>query len=237
VKIQNLNDVLAHELRELLGAEECIDCELKKIIARVTDPELSECLMRYREQADGCRRRLKKVLSDLNEKPKALDCCAVQGMFEGLSDSMKAKKLGASLADIYAAGGTMKIIGYEIACHEDLITAARELGLDQLNVDEQLERNLDEHRETLTRLQRIAQRLLKEEVTFPSDDAVNTGVHPFREFDEDELEPVATPIEPEQQQSNRTGSAQAPSRSFDDEDEMEDEVPEESSQPARPKGW
>ncbi|HYF52141.1 MAG TPA: DUF892 family protein [Planctomycetota bacterium] len=216
MRIRNLNDVLARELRELLGAECHVYDGMKKLCKRVTDPELLQLLRHHRRETDLHIHRLKKILADVGVKPKALQSNAVTGMFRDVAQMLKRNDLNEHLADIYVLGSAMKIIGFEINSCETVLPAVRELGLNELHVADQLEEIVNADKAALSTLQRLGQRLLREEVAFPAPEPVSETANAAED----------APAEPGHDEFYN--DAHQPHYDFDD---FEDDIPEEGALP------
>jgi len=200
MKIRNLNDVLAQELRELLGAECCVYHGMKKLCKRVSDPELLHALRERRNEAQMQSDRLRAILADLDVKPKPIDSHAMEGIFQDINQALKS--ISGHLADIYILSAALKILNFEVNMYETLLPAVHELGLEEAHIAGQLEESLNAEKTALCAMQRLGQRLLKEgssseETTHqagadtdiePGHDEYYEDVHQPHEYDYDDTD-------------------------------------------------
>ncbi len=153
MKMQNLTDVLADELKDMYSAENQILKALPKM-AKASEGDLRTAFQQHEEQTRTHVQRLEQICKDLNMSPKGKKCAGMQGLIEegsevlgttGDKQAMEAALIGAA----------QRVEHYEIAAYGTARTHAQQLGFD--NAANLLEQTLHEERQTDDRLTKIAE--------------------------------------------------------------------------------
>lgn len=160
-EITNPRDLFLHELGDIMYVERALSTEvLPKLISEVEDEELRDALEQHLGQTKGHLRNVEQVFEALGETPHAEPCLG----FEGLKAEHE-KLIGESspdLVDSVDLGAAARTECYEIAAYEGLRRMAKAMGEDEA-VD-LLDRNLEEEKEALRLVEKIATRVSKESV-------------------------------------------------------------------------
>ena len=152
-------DLFLHELGDIMYVEQKLSTEvLPKLISEVTDDEFRDALEQHLEQTKRHLANVEKVFDELGESPHAEQCIG----FEGLKSEHDKLLSEASpdLVDSIDLGAAARTECYEIAAYEGLRRMAKAMGEDKA-VD-LLDRNLEEEKDALKMVAKIATRVSKE---------------------------------------------------------------------------
>ncbi|HEY1686011.1 MAG TPA: ferritin-like domain-containing protein [Tepidisphaeraceae bacterium] len=127
MELQNLQQLLVNELKDLYNAENQILKALPKVIKNVDNEELKEALENHYEETEGHVERLEKVLGNLGESPKGKKCKAMQGLIEE-SGEMLNEDAEPAVMDAGLIVGLQKVEHYEISGYGSCIAFAKMLG-------------------------------------------------------------------------------------------------------------
>lgn len=126
-KIDSLEHLLLHEIKDLYHAEKQIVKALPKVAKKVASPTLKEALEEHLQETKGHVERLEQVFELLGQPAKAVKCQGMQGILEEGEETLKLKASSDTLdaAIILAA---QKVEHYEIASYGSATTWADMLG-------------------------------------------------------------------------------------------------------------
>ncbi len=105
------------------------------------------------------RTDLEQVFAQLNEKPKAEKCPAIDGIKKEHDDFLAEHDASAGITDLFLTGSGARAEHYEIAAYSGLITMADALGEDE--AAKLLGKNLKEEQAALKDLEQAGSRLAK----------------------------------------------------------------------------
>jgi ferritin-like metal-binding protein YciE len=152
-------DLFLHELGDIMYVEQKLSNEvLPKLISEVTDDEFREALEQHLDQTKRHLRNVENVFEELGESPHAEQCIG----FEGLKSEHDKLLSEASpdLVDSIDLGAAARTECYEIAAYEGLRRMAKAMGEDK--AIDLLDRNLEEEKDALKTVEKIATRVSKE---------------------------------------------------------------------------
>ena len=152
--IKNLNDLFVHTLQDIYYAEKQIAKALPDMIDKATDTELKDGLARHLEETEGHIRRVEQVFEMHNEKIKAIDCPAIDGILEEAND-VTGDAADKAVLDAAIIASAQAVEHYEITRYGTLITWAKELG--RSDCAAVLEENLNEEKAADEKLTKIAE--------------------------------------------------------------------------------
>lgn len=152
--IENLNDLFVHTLQDIYYAEKQIAKALPDMIDKATDTELKDGLARHLEETEGHIRRVEQVFEMHNEKIKAIDCPAIDGILEEAND-VTGDAADKAVLDAAIIASAQAVEHYEITRYGTLITWAKELG--RSDCAAVLEENLNEEKAADEKLTKIAE--------------------------------------------------------------------------------
>jgi ferritin-like metal-binding protein YciE len=130
MEMNDLQDLMVEELRDLYSAENQLLKALPKVAKAVENDELKNAFEQHRKETEVHIKRLEQIFKQLGEKPTGKKC---KGM-EGLIDENKELMGEDADPDVMDAGlivGSQKIEHYEIAGYGSAVTFAKLLGNDQ----------------------------------------------------------------------------------------------------------
>ena len=158
-QITTPRDLFLHELGDIMYVEQKLSTEvLPKLVSEVTDEELRDALEQHLEQTKRHLRNVEKVFEELGESPHAEQCIGFEGL-KAEHDKLLSES-SPDLVDSIDLGAAARTECYEIAAYEGLRRMAKAMGEDRA-VD-LLDRNLEEEKDALKTVEKIATRVSKE---------------------------------------------------------------------------
>src|SRR5262245_17113709 len=91
MKLESLQKLWVHELKDLYSAESQILKALPKIIEAATNEDLKAALSEHLEQTEGQVTRLEKIFQGLGASPKGHHCKGMEGLLKEGEDILKAE--------------------------------------------------------------------------------------------------------------------------------------------------
>jgi len=153
MEMNNLQDLLVDELRDIYSAEKQILKALPKMAKKAWNPDLKSAFEEHLDQTEGHVDRLEQIFDQFGKKTTGKTCAAMKGLVEEgqeiMSEDMEEDTMDAAL--IAAA---QKIEHYEIASYGTVRTWAKMLG--EKDVVSLLQETLDEEGQTDKRLTKLA---------------------------------------------------------------------------------
>ncbi len=153
MKMQNLTDVLADELKDMYSAENQILKALPKM-AKSSEGDLRTAFRQHEEQTRTHVQRLEQICKDLNVSPKGKKCAGMQGIIEEGSEVLSAQGDKQAM-EAALIGAAQRVEHYEIAAYGTAKTHAHQLGYE--SAANLLDQTLREERQTDDRLTQIAE--------------------------------------------------------------------------------
>lgn len=159
-RLDSLDDLLVHELKDIYHAEGQILKALPKMIKAASHPELRAAFEEHRAQTEGQVERLEQAFKLLGVPVKAQKCDGMAGLIEEGRKVME-EDAAPSVMDAALIAAAQKVEHYEIASYGCVCTYAEMLGYDQ--VHDLLGQNLDEEETTDERLTVLAESVINVE--------------------------------------------------------------------------
>lgn len=156
-RLNNLDDLFLHELKDLYSAEQQILKALPKMAAAAEHQELRRALEEHERVTRDQVERLDMIADDLGFNLKGHKCKGIEGIIEEGEDLMKAEA-DADVLDAGLIGAAQRVEHYEIAGYGTARTYARRLG--HSRAAELLQQTLDEEGTTDQQLTRIAESMV-----------------------------------------------------------------------------
>jgi len=153
MKLESLNDLYLEQLRDLYSAETQILDALPKMAAAATSPDLKKGFNDHLRQTEEHVRRLERIFTDLQEKPKGETCEAMKGLIKEGSTMAKASGEPAAI-DAGLIAAAQRVEHYEIAAYGTVRTYAESLGRSE-HVS-LLDKTLQEEKQTDEKLTQLA---------------------------------------------------------------------------------
>jgi len=125
--IDTMDDLFLHTLQDIYYAENKIVKSLPEMIETATDAQLKQGLETHLGETRGHVKRLEQVFQLLGQKPRSVDCPAIDGIIEEAEEvTGEVDDKNVLDAAIIAAGQAVE--HYEITRYGSLIAWAKELG-------------------------------------------------------------------------------------------------------------
>lgn len=153
MKLDSLENLFIHELKDLLSAEKQLVKALPKMAKGASSEALRSGFEEHLEQTKGHVERLEKIFGLLGKTARAETCKAMEGLIEEGSDLLK-EEGSPSVKDAALIGAAQRVEHYEIAAYGTVRTLAQLLGQDE--AAELLQETLDEEKETDEKLTELA---------------------------------------------------------------------------------
>jgi ferritin-like metal-binding protein YciE len=157
MQMQNLEDLLKEDLKDVLHAENQIVKALPKMIKKTSHPELKEAMTNHLEQTREHVNRVEQVMGLLGMPVRGKVCKAMQGIIEEGKEVM-GEDAEDDVMDAALIGAAQKVEHYEIATYGTLCTYAELLGFEEAK--RLLGQNLEEEKETDIKLTKLAEEVI-----------------------------------------------------------------------------
>jgi len=156
MKIENLKDLLVHELKDLYSAETQILEALPKMAEAAHSQELKKAFNDHLEETKGQKKRLEEIFKHFDYKPGGQKCDAAEGLIEEGEEIIEELDKG-ELRDAALIGAAQRVEHYEMAGYGTARTFAEVLGLSE--VQRLLQETLDQEGEANKLLTELSQKL------------------------------------------------------------------------------
>lgn len=153
--VKTMEDLFLHGLQDIYYAEKKINKTLPKMADAVTSKDLAEAFRDHMKETEKQIDRLEKVFVNCNQKPKARECPAIDGMIEETEEIMEETKDEDVLSAALLAGA-QAVEHYEIARYGTLCEWAQMLGYD--DSVKLLKETLAEEKDTDKKLTKLAEK-------------------------------------------------------------------------------
>jgi ferritin-like metal-binding protein YciE len=129
MKIENLNDLFLHTLKDIYFAERQILKALPKMVKAADAKELSKAFQSHLEETKEQVSRLEEVFKILGKKPEGEECPAIEGIIEEAEELMSEIK-DADTRDAAMIAAAQAVEHYEITRYGTLVAWGELLGHD-----------------------------------------------------------------------------------------------------------
>jgi ferritin-like metal-binding protein YciE len=153
-KIESLEDLFIHELKDVYNAEKQLVKALPKVARKASSPELKEAIEEHLQQTEEHVNRLEEIFEMLDQPAKSVKCKGMEGILEEGEESMKMKGTSETL-DAAIIMAAQKVEHYEIASYGSLATWADLMG--RKDIKRLLGQTLEEEEETDQKLTELAE--------------------------------------------------------------------------------
>jgi ferritin-like metal-binding protein YciE len=164
MKMKSLEDLLVHELKDLLSAEKQLVKALPKMAKGATSEELRGAFEEHLEQTKVHVERLEQVFEQLGKSARAEHCDAMEGLVEEGSKVLE-EDMADDVRDAALIAAAQKVEHYEIASYGTARTFAQMLG--HTEAANLLQETLDEEGETDHKLTDLAMSFVNEAAAQP----------------------------------------------------------------------
>lgn len=152
--IKTMNDLFLHTLQDIYYAENKIVQSLPDMIDNAGNAQLKQGLQSHLGETSAHVKRLERVFQMLNQKPRSVNCPAIDGIIEEAEEvTGEVEDQDVLDAAIIAAGQAVE--HYEITRYGSLIAWAKKLG--RADVAKILEQTLNEEKAADQKLTTIAE--------------------------------------------------------------------------------
>lgn len=155
-KIQSLEELFLHELKDTYDAEHQLLEALPKMAEATKSSELKTAFKDHLKQTKTHISRLEQVFELAGQKPTRKTCDGMKGLLKE-GDSMMKEEMPPSVMDAALIGSAQRAEHYEMAAYGTLRTYAYVLGHDK--IAPLLQQTLDEEEQTDKLLTQISNRI------------------------------------------------------------------------------
>jgi ferritin-like metal-binding protein YciE len=166
--MEDLRDLLIHELEDLYDAEHRITKALPKMRTAAGSAELKDAFDAHLQETEGQITRLEQCFDLLGESAKRKKCHGILGLIEEGKEEME-EDASQAVLDAALIGAAQKVEHYEMAAYGTARTHAELLGNDE--VASLLQETLDEESAANEKLTVIAETGINEAAAEAEDDA------------------------------------------------------------------
>lgn len=153
MELNEMKDLLEHEVRDILYAERKIVKALPKMANAATNPKLKKAFEDHLEETHGQIERLEKVCEHLGIGARGEKCEAIEGLLDEGEERIKAKGDGAVI-DAALISAAQRVEHYEMAAYGSARAFAEALGLKE--VVKLLQETLDQEGDADKTLNKLA---------------------------------------------------------------------------------
>jgi ferritin-like metal-binding protein YciE len=154
LKIETLEDLLLHELKDLYDAEQRIVDALPKMVDAAHSPKLKSAFQNHLAETKNHVSRLEEAFQQLGETPEATTCPAMKGLLSEGEEIIDAKG-DEMVIDAALIAAAQRVEHYEMAGYGAARSIARRLG--HAEVANVLQATLDEEGSADKTLTQIAE--------------------------------------------------------------------------------
>ena len=159
MKLESLEDLFVHLLKDLYSAEKQITRALPKLAKAVEDEDLAEALETHLEETKGQVERLERIFEDLDVSPGRKKCVGMEGLLEEGSE-LVAEDPEPAVLDAGVIASAQKVEHYEIASYGTAVEWARVLG--NAKAEKLLQETLEEESAANEKLTTLAEQYINE---------------------------------------------------------------------------
>ena len=128
MSMENLHDLLKHELGDLLFAEKTVLKGLKKMTKEAKDPEVKARLEQHYTETEGQITNLEAAFEAIGEKARAQKCPGILGIMEEKKEFDTEEEPSPEMKEAFNLGAGMRVEHYEIAGYHSAIVLAKVVG-------------------------------------------------------------------------------------------------------------
>ena len=152
-KMKTLNDLFAHELRDLYSAEKQLLKALPKMAKSATNADLKQALESHLDETEHQVSRLEEIMGQLEIPTRGAKCVAMEGLIEEGQEILEGD-LDDQVRDAAIIAAAQRVEHYEIAGYGCARTFASQVGNEE--AASLLQHSLDEEKAADVKLTQIA---------------------------------------------------------------------------------
>ena len=126
--MEQMHELLKHELGDLLFAEKTILKGLKKMSRETKDPMLKERMDAHYAETEQQIANLESAFEAIGEKAKAQKCPGILGIMEEKKEFDSEEEPSPEIKQAFNLGSGLRVEHYEIAAYESAIALAKVTG-------------------------------------------------------------------------------------------------------------
>lgn len=153
MKLESIENLFLHEIRDLLSAEKQLVKALPKMAKGASSEALKAAFQEHLEQTKGHVGRLEEIFKLLDKSARAEHCKGMEGLVEEGSKLLE-EEGAPTVKDAALIGAAQRVEHYEISAYGTARTLAELLGNKQ--AADLLQQTLDEEKETDEKLTQLA---------------------------------------------------------------------------------
>ena len=157
--IANTQELFLHELAEIYDAEHTIVFGLQAMDQGASDEDLRSAVENHLEQTRGHIQKLEQIFNQLGQEPYRETNEIAQGAAKELQKGLGEAHQSPELVDCVIVSAAIKVEHFEIASYRALITAAQQMGQDE--IVGLLQQNLQQEEQTAQIAENSAKELLQ----------------------------------------------------------------------------
>jgi ferritin-like metal-binding protein YciE len=123
--MESLQDLLKHELGDLLYAEKTILKTIKKLSKEVKEPLLLERMQAHYAETEQQIANIERAFESIDERAKAEKCPGILGLVEEHDEFKKEEEPTKAMLEAFDLGTALRIEHYEIAAYHTAIAVAK----------------------------------------------------------------------------------------------------------------
>ena len=127
MKLNSLEDLFIHELKDLYSAEKQLTEALPKMVEAANTPALQDAFNAHLKETETHLERVHQILQKLNVNPGNAKCDAMEGLIEEGEEIIN-MKADADVKDAALIGAAQRVEHYEMAGYGTARTFALRLG-------------------------------------------------------------------------------------------------------------
>lgn len=160
MKLDTLDDLFVHTLKDVLYAEKRGLKALPKMAKQVSAPDLRKALEAHHKESETQIERLETVFDMLDRSPRGAKCEAMLGIIEEAEDLME-QAASPEVKDAAIVSAAQAVEHYEIARYGTLAAMANQLGLK--DAAKLFRETLKEEKASDEKLSKIAEKTVNKE--------------------------------------------------------------------------
>jgi ferritin-like metal-binding protein YciE len=141
MKLENLHDLLVHELKDLYSAEKQLTRALPKMAKAACSAQLKEAFTNHLAETEEHVSRLERIFETLDVSTRGAKCPAMEGLIKEGSETMKVD-MDEAVMDAALIAAAQRVEHYEIAAYGCARAFADQLG--ENDISGILQQTLDE---------------------------------------------------------------------------------------------
>ena len=157
--MNDLNELLEHELGDMLFAEKTILKALKKMTREVSEPEMRSRMEAHQGETEEQIRNIERAFESMGKKAKAQKCDGILGIIEEHESFKSDEEPSKQMLEAFDLGSGLRVEHYEIAGYRSAIALAKALG--EREVVNLLKQNLEQEVAMARFIEGSASRALK----------------------------------------------------------------------------